>query len=234
MLSNQGELTWNEALTSSFELRERQATSIKKTYLLLLISVASAIGGGIIGAESPVLIKFFSQWYGWVAAMIILNVVPAMAMAVRRNPVLGTLALGVDGLVAGLVLAPILWFASTYAEGMVTGALVITGCVFLAVTIVVMATKSRFSAPRGLMFGIMAGVIGSIILGFFVHLTWLSVLISLGIGVLGVIALIHATSQVLNNPEFDEPVGGALMLFGGLFNVFVAVLHLLLAFGGDD
>ena len=130
--------------------------------------------------------------------------------------------------------APILYFASTYAEGVVTGALGITGAVFLAVTLVVMATKSRFSAPRGLMFGIMAGVVGAIILGFFVQMTWLSVLISLGIGVLGVVALVHATSEVLNNPEFEEPVAGALMLFGGLFNVFVAVLHLLLAFGGDD
>jgi FtsH-binding integral membrane protein len=39
---------------------------------------------------------------------------------------------------------------------------------------------------------------------------------------------------VLNSPEYDEPVGGALMLFAGLFNVFVAILHLMLAFSGRD
>ena len=46
--------------------------------------------------------------------------------------------------------------------------------------------------------------------------------------------LVNATSQVLNNPEYDEPVAGALMLFAGLFNVFVAILHLLLVFAGRD
>jgi FtsH-binding integral membrane protein len=45
---------------------------------------------------------------------------------------------------------------------------------------------------------------------------------------------VNATSQVLNNPEYDEPTMGALMLFAGLFNVFVAIIHLLLIFTGRD
>ena len=54
------------------------------------------------------------------------------------------------------------------------------------------------------------------------------------IGIFGVFILVNATSQVLNNPEYDQPVVGALMLFAGLFNVFVAIIHLLLAFAGRD
>jgi FtsH-binding integral membrane protein len=59
-------------------------------------------------------------------------------------------------------------------------------------------------------------------------------LISGAIGIFGVFILVNTTSQVLNNPEYDEPTMGALMLFAGLFNVFVAIIHLLLIFTGRD
>ena len=68
----------------------------------------------------------------------------------------------------------------------------------------------------------------------FLNMTFLSMLIAGAIGIFGVFVLVNATSQVLNNPEYHEPVAGALMLFAGLFNVFVAILHLLLAFAGRD
>ena len=59
-------------------------------------------------------------------------------------------------------------------------------------------------------------------------------IISGAIGIFGVFILVNATSQVLNDTQFNEPVAGALMLFAGLFNVFVAILHILLAFTGRD
>ena len=61
-----------------------------------------------------------------------------------------------------------------------------------------------------------------------------SVLCAATLASVGVFILVNATSQVLNNPEYDEPTMGALMLFAGLFNVFVAILHILLAFTGRD
>jgi len=39
---------------------------------------------------------------------------------------------------------------------------------------------------------------------------------------------VYATSDVLNNPNADSPIPGALFLFAGLFNVFVAILNILL------
>ena len=75
-----------------------------------------------------------------------------------------------------------------------------------------------------------------LVLNLFLDIGFLSLVISGAIGIFGVFVLVNATSQVLNNPEYDEPVAGALMLFAGLFNVFVAILHLLLALmgRGDD
>jgi FtsH-binding integral membrane protein len=66
------------------------------------------------------------------------------------------------------------------------------------------------------------------VLNAFLNIGVLGILIAAGIGILGVFILVYATSDVLNNPEADSPIPGALILFAGLFNVFVAILNILL------
>jgi len=234
MSTLQNNIPVTQGLFGTTDLDEARSATIKKTYALLSLSVVSAIVGGFIGSKSPTLIQFFSTWIGWIVAMVALNAIPHMAMACRNNPVMGTLALIGDGLVAGLVLAPVLYMASVVAPDIVPAALVLTAIVFAGVTAAVMITKVQFSAPRGLMIGMFFAIIGVIVLNMFLNIGPFGMLISGAIGIFGVFILVNATSQVLNNPEYDEPVVGALMLFAGLFNVFVAIIHLLLAFAGRD
>jgi len=234
MSTLQNNIPVTQGLFGTTDLDEARSAAIKKTYALLSLSVVSAIVGGFIGSKSPTLIQFFSTWIGWIVAMVALNAIPHMAMACRNNPVMGTLALIGDGLVAGLVLAPVLYMASVVAPDIVPAALVLTAIVFAGVTAAVMITKVQFSAPRGLMIGMFFAIIGVIVLNMFLNIGPFGMLISGAIGIFGVFILVNATSQVLNNPEYDEPVVGALMLFAGLFNVFVAIIHLLLAFAGRD
>ena len=234
MSTLQNNIPVTQGLFGTTDLDEAHSAAIKKTYALLSLSVVSAIVGGFIGSKSPTLIQFFSTWIGWIVAMVALNAIPHMAMASRNNPVMGTLALIGDGLVAGLVLAPVLYMASVVAPDIVPAALVLTAIVFAGVTAAVMITKVQFSAPRGLMIGMFFAIIGVIVLNMFLNIGPFGMLISGAIGIFGVFILVNATSQVLNNPEYDEPVVGALMLFAGLFNVFVAIIHLLLAFAGRD
>jgi FtsH-binding integral membrane protein len=40
--------------------------------------------------------------------------------------------------------------------------------------------------------------------------------------------LVYSTSTVLSTHDADSPIPGALMLFAGVFNVFVATLNILL------
>ena len=234
MSTLQNNIPVTQGLFGTTDLDEARSAAIKKTYALLSLSVVSAIVGGFIGSKSPTLIQFFSTWIGWIVAMVALNAIPHMAMACRNNPVMGTLALIGDGLVAGLVLAPVLYMASVVAPDIVPAALVLTAIVFAGVTAAVMITKVQFSAPRGLMIGMFFAIIGVIVLNMFLNIGPFGMLISGAIGIFGVFILVNATSQVLNNPEYDEPVVGALMLFAGLFNVFVAIIHLLLIFTGRD
>ena len=64
-------------------------------------------------------------------------------------------------------------------------------------------------------------------------LYWLNV--GLGIVVcVAVFLLSDAIGDVLNNPDYDNPIQGALFLFAALFNVFVSVLRILLSLVGFD
>ncbi|MFN7975559.1 MAG: Bax inhibitor-1 family protein [Acidobacteriota bacterium] len=160
--------------------------------------------------------------------MILLNAIPYVAMAARRNAAMGVSVLVADGFVSGLVLAPILFMASVVAPMIVPAALLLSGMVFAAVTVYVFTAERTFSAPRGLMVGMFASILGAIVLNSFLHIGALGILIAAAIGIMGVLALIYATSGILSNPMASSPIPGALMLFAGLFNVFVAILNILL------
>jgi len=77
-----------------------------------------------------------------------------------------------------------------------------------------------------------AAIMAAVLLNSFLNIGWLGVLVSAGIGIMGVVALVSSTSGVLNSPDADSPVPGALALFAGIFNIFVAVLNILLRLGG--
>jgi FtsH-binding integral membrane protein len=160
--------------------------------------------------------------------MVLLNAIPRVAMACRHNPVLGVTALLADGFVSGLVLAPILRYASYYAPGTIQIAMLMTLIVFGVVTLYVMSANRTFSAPRGLMLGIFVSLVAAIVINGFLNIGVLGILIAAGIGIFGVCILVYATSDVLHNPAADSPIPGALILFAGLFNVFVAILNILL------
>jgi len=218
---------WHK-LTGTTPLTAQTAVVIKQTYLLFGLSVFMAIVGGYIGATSETLARFFSGWLGWIVAILLLNIVPRMAIAVRHNQQLGVAALVFDGFISGIALSPLLWVARTLAPQLIFAALGITAFVFAGITVYVMSTRREFSAPRGLMTGIFFSLIGAIILNSFLHIGFLGILISFGIGALGVFTIVYSTSVVLRTPDADSPIPGALMLFAGVFNVFVATLNILL------
>jgi modulator of FtsH protease len=230
---NQADLNPLDKLTGTINLTGDRAAVIKQTYVLFGLSVASALAGGYIGATSETMVRLFSNWIGWILAILLLNVIPRIAIAVRHNPVLGIGALVFDGFFAGLAISPLLYVATFVAPSLILASLAITGFVFLGVTGYVMTSGRTFSAPRGLMTGLFFSIIGAVILNSFLNIGFLGILISFAVGAFGVFVLVFSTSTVLNTPDADSPIPGALMLFAGVFNVFVATLNILLRlFGG--
>jgi FtsH-binding integral membrane protein len=227
-MSYTGDLTATDKLFGTTQLTGSRTETIKKTYMLLGLSVVSALCGGYLGAQSDLLAGLFTGWIGWIGAMLLLNLIPRVAIAARHNPVLGVSALVADGFVSGLVLAPILRIASVYAPGTIQVAGLMTLIVFLSITMYVMSSGRTFSAPRGLMTGIFVSIVAATLLNLFLNIGVLGILIAAGIGVFGACILVYATSDVLHNPLADSPIPGALILFAGLFNIFVAILNILL------
>jgi len=225
-------LSGMDKLTGTIALSGERAAVIKQTYVLFGLSVASALAGGYIGATSETMVRLFSNWMGWILAILLLNVVPRIAIAARHNPVLGIGALVFDGFFAGLAISPLLYIATRVAPTLILASLGITAFVFLGVTGYVMTSGRTFSAPRGLMTGLFFSIIGAVILNGFLNIGLLGILISFAVGAFGVFVLVFSTSTVLNTPDADSPIPGALMLFAGVFNVFVATLNILLRLVG--
>lgn len=201
-----------------------RAAIIKKAYLLLALAVASGIGGAFAGVNTPFIVQLFSGWQGLILMLVVLNVMPRIVLAVRHNPVLGVSALIGNGFAAGLILAPALHVVTRISAGIVEAALILSAMVFAAVTLYVMTTEKVYTARHSLMMGIVCAVLGAIVLNFFLNIGWLGILIAAAIGVFGVLLLVHATSGVLHDPTADNAITFAVMLFGGLFSLFVAAL----------
>ena len=223
---------FDQSRWSPAALAPGEATIIKQSYLLLSLSVGAALAGGYLGATSPVMVSIFGSWVGWIVALLVINILPRVAIAARHNGNLGLVALVGNGFISGLVLAPLLAFAAYVAPKIIFASLLITAAVFLAVTIYVLSTSRTFVPSRGLMTGIVVSLFGAMLLNGFLHIGVLGMAISAGVGIFGVITLVYATSDVLRSHEADSPIPGALMLFAGLFNVFVSTLNILLAFSG--
>lgn len=222
-----------DKLFGTVVLDEQRAALVKKTYALLSVSVVTAVAGGYFGSTSPAMVQLFSGRLGWLLALVLLNVVPMIALwGSRQSPAVGIVALAFDGLLSGLTLSPALYLANLLNPEIVPAALGITGSVFVAVTGYMMFTRERFSAPAGLLTGMFVSLVAASVLNLFFNLPILHTIIAAGIGIFGVIMLVYATSDVLGNPDFENPVQGALMLFAALFNIFVSALHLLLRFFG--
>ena len=73
---NQRQTSVWDKLSGSTPLTTQGAAVIKQTYLLFGLSVFSALAGGYVGATSELAVRFFSSWIGWIAALLVLNVVP--------------------------------------------------------------------------------------------------------------------------------------------------------------
>ncbi len=209
---------------------------IKKTYACLTLSVVAAFFGAYVGSSSSFVLSLFTKWYGWVLAMILINAIPQVAIACRHNPVLGTMGLVADGFFAGIILGPAVYVAGRMATGgnILFNAVAITFGIFIAVTLFVWVSKRQFSPPRYLMGGIFLSLIVAVAVNMIAPIGILGLIICIGLGIFGMLVLLYATSGILYDESIDHPIIGALMLFSGIFNVFVAVLQILTMFGGDD
>ncbi len=230
------EMSFAERMTEKVELGADRAALVKQSYLMLSLAVVAAMFGGWVGSTVPFFVNLFTGWGGWIIAMLLINFLPMMAMRSAHNPTTGLLALLGYGFVSGLVLGPMIYVAAFILEQpeLLFSAGVITAAVFAAVTFYVFTSGKTYSAPKGLMVGMFVGITGAVLVNMVFASSLLGFLISIGIGVFGVISLFFSTSNLLHNRDITSPITGAVLLFSGVFMIFQAVLRILMAFAGGS
>ena len=220
----------------------RRRDMLHTTYLYLAVAVAGAMGGAWWGAHSEwfLNIAFGSGIFFWIGLMVVLNMLPRFAINVaRNNPRMAVPALAFDGAVSGLALAPLVFvglvMSGQNADGanIVSTACVVTGAIFAAITAYVHLNKTQFNTGNALAAGLFGFAVIAVPANMFLHSSILGLVISGVIGMLGAYQLAKTTSMMVNDPNYNEPAAGALMLFAGVFNLFQAILSILLSGGRD-
>ncbi|MGB5276403.1 MAG: Bax inhibitor-1/YccA family protein [Gammaproteobacteria bacterium] len=135
----------------------------------------------------------------------------------------------------GLTLGPILNFYLATANGsqMVMTALGGTGVIFLALSGYALTSRKDFSFMGGfLMVGILVAFLGGIAAMVF-SMPILSLAVS-GMFVLLMSGLIlYQTSEIIHGGETNY-IMATVTLYISIYNLFLSLLHLLTAFGGDE
>jgi len=220
----------------------RRQNMIHTTYLYLAVAVFGCMAGAYWGAHSEGFLSvMFSSGWIWLGCLFILNFVPTIALRVAENtPRLAVPALAIDGAIAGLCLAPLVYVGLHFSGqdastggNLVSTAIMVTGAMFAAVTAYVHINKTQFQVKGAMVWGLFGFAMVAVPVNMFLQSSLLSLVISGLVGLLGLYQLATTTSLIATDRNFNSPAAGALLLFAGVFNLFQAILSLLIAGGRD-
>ncbi|AKO52678.1 membrane protein [Marinobacter psychrophilus] len=140
----------------------------------------------------------------------------------------------------GLSLGPILLHYLQFSNGgqIITQALGGTAVVFFALSGYVLTTKKDFSFMRGMLVAglvvVLIAAVGGIVASMFgVEITAFSLALSAAIVLLMSGFILYDTSRIVNGGETNY-IMATTGLYLNIYNLFLALLHLLGAFGGND
>ena len=214
-------------------LATEQNKVLRNTYMMLALTMIPTVIGAFIGmsvnfsfmAASPIMSSLLM--FGAMMGMM-------FAVSALRNSVWGIAALFGFTLLAGVFLGPILQVAlhlknGAQLIGMAAGG---TGIIFFSLATIATVTKKDFSFMGKFLFiGLILLIVASLANLFF-QIPALSLTIS-AIGVLIFSAyILYDVSRIVQGGETNY-VMATLGLFLSIYNLFISLLQLLMAFSGE-
>jgi len=206
---------------------------LRNTYMMLALTMIPTIIGAFIGTS----INFsFMAVSPIISTLLMFGAMMGMMFAVTalRNSVWGVVALLGFTLIAGVFLGPILQVALHFRNGaqligMAAGG---TGVIFFSLATIATVTKKDFSFMGKFLFiGVILLIVASLANMFF-QIPAMALTIS-AIAVLIFSAyILYDVSRIVNGGETNY-VMATLSLYMDIYNVFIHLLSLLMAFGGD-
>ena len=222
-----------QTIATASALSIEQNKVLRNTYMMLALTMIPTVIGAFIGMA----IDFsFMAAHPIIYGLLMFGVMMGMlyAVAALRNSVWGVVALLGFTFVAGVFLGPILQVAlhlKNGAElvGMAAGG---TGIIFFSLATVATVTKKDFSfIGKFLMIGLILLIVASLANLFF-QIPALSLTIS-AIAVLIFSAyILYDVSQIVHGGETNY-VMATLGLYMNIYNLFINLLQLLMAFNGE-
>ena len=213
---------------------ERQNRVLRNTYWLLALSMLPTIAGAWVGMQLNFLAFFTASPI--MAPLLMFGVMIAALFGVTalRNSAWGVPALFGFTFIAGLMLAPILSIAVGFRNG---GQLVglaggMTAAIFFAMAGLATVTKRDFSFLGKFLFVGLVLLIVASLANLFFQVPAVSLTISAVAVLIFSLYLLHDVSNIVRGGETNY-IPATLNLFLDVYNIFISLLNLLLAFAGQ-
>ncbi|MBI5919773.1 MAG: Bax inhibitor-1/YccA family protein [Nitrosomonadales bacterium] len=217
--------------TGSFALTQNRV--LRNTYMMLALTMVPTVIGALIGMS----INFsFMAEHPIISSLLMFGAMMGMMFAVSalRNSGWGVVALLGFTFVAGMLLGPILQVAlhlrnGSQLVGMAAGG---TGLIFFGLATLATVTKKDFSFMGKFLFiGVILLIVASLANIFF-QIPALSLTISAIAVMIFSAYILFDISQIIHGGETNY-VMATMALYLDIYNIFVNLLQLLMAFGGE-
>ncbi|HJP50201.1 MAG TPA: Bax inhibitor-1/YccA family protein [Pseudomonadales bacterium] len=205
---------------------------LRNTYMLLSMTLlfSAAMAALAMAIDAP--------YMGFIPLLVAFALI--FAISKMRNSVWGILLVFAFTGILGFSLGPLLnyYMATSAGTQTVITASALTGIIFLSLSGYTLISQKDFSYMSGFLMTGLWVVIGSMLLmfvgsffGFYV--SGLHLAISAAIVLLMSGFILYDTSRILHGGETNY-IMATVALYLDIYNLFVSLLHILGAFGGDD
>lgn len=217
--------------SSGFALQQNRV--LRNTYMLLAASMVPTVLGAFIGIQMQFSFMAGSPLIGF---LLFMGISFAFMYGIEKNKNSG---LGVALLLGftffmGLMLSRILQFALGFSNGasMIALAAGGTGAIFFTLASVAAVSKRDFSSMGKFLFAGMIVVLLAIVANIFFQIPALSLAISAAIVVICSAYILYDISRIIQGGETNY-ISATLAVYLDVYNVFVSLLHLLMALTGE-
>ncbi len=223
-----------DATTQSGSLAESQHRVLRNTYWLLALSMLPTIGGAWAGMQFNFVKLFIASPTLTPLLMFGVMIGALFGVTALRNSAWGVPALFGFTFIAGLMLTPILSVAAGFRNG---GQLVglaggMTAAIFFAMAALATVSKRDFSfLGKFLFIGLVLLIVASLANLFF-QVPALSLTISAVAVLIFSLYLLFDVQSIVRGGETNY-ISATLKLFLDVYNIFINLLNILLAFSGQ-
>ena len=222
-----------QAVTQTPTLAVEQNKVLRNTYMMLGLTMIPTVIGAFIGTS--INFSFMAQ-HPIMSSLLMFGVMMGMLFAVTalRNSVWGVVALLGFTFVAGVFLGPILQVALHFKNGaqlvgMAAGG---TGIIFLSLSTLATVTKKDYSFMGKFLFiGLIMLIVASLANMFF-QIPALALTISAIAVMIFSAYILFDVSRIVHGGETNY-VMATLSLYLDIYNLFINLLQLLMAFSGE-